>query len=166
MGIQIIKPNSPEQTTLHPISVFLAGSIEMGTAKDWQETVQKEISGLDVTVYNPRRDDWDSTWKQGQFEEPFRSQVLWELAHLNEADIVFMYLDPATKSPISLLELGMHVGVNQTVIVVCPEGFWRKGNVDIVCELHNIPVYASLEEGMYALTEKIINFYHLLYERN
>ena len=166
MSFQIIKPDSSEQRTINPIAIFLAGSIEMGSATDWQEKVQKELSGLDVTVYNPRRNDWDASWKQGQFEEPFRTQVLWELGHLNASDIVFFYFDPNTKSPISLLELGMQAGVNQTTIVVCPDGFYRKGNVDIVCEMYNIPVAKTLEEGITLLTEKINHFYYLLHERN
>lgn len=167
--MQIIKPNSEEQTVLNPITVFLAGSIEMGTAEDWQSKVEKELSGLNVTIFNPRREDWDSTWVQKKDAEPFRSQVTWELAHLEYADIIFMFLHPDTKSPISLLELGLHAHANvihDNVIVVCPEGFWRKGNVDIVSEMYNIKVYNTLEEGIYQLTEKIRHYLHLLYERN
>lgn len=165
MSFQIIKPCSSEQRTINPIAIFLAGSIEMGSAEDWQEKVQRELSGLDVTIYNPRRTEWDSSWKQGQYEEPFRTQVMWELSRLNDSDIVFFYFDPNTKSPISLLELGLQAGVKQTTIVVCPDEFYRKGNVDIVCEMYNIPVVKSLDEGITLLTEKINHFYHLYYER-
>lgn len=42
--------------------VFLAGSIEMGEAEDWQAQVVKELS--DYTILNPRRGDWDSSWEQ------------------------------------------------------------------------------------------------------
>lgn len=52
------------------------------------------------------------------------------------ADLIVMYFDPTTKSPISLLELGLHAKDN--LVVLCPEGFWRKGNVDIVCQYYNI----------------------------
>jgi hypothetical protein len=44
-----------------------------------------------------------------------------------------MYFDPNTLSPISLLELGLHAKSGK-LIVCCPEGFYRKGNVDIVCQ--------------------------------
>jgi len=48
-----------------PKSIFLAGSIEMGKAENWQERVTKELKKFDnVVIFNPRRDDWDSTWEQ------------------------------------------------------------------------------------------------------
>ena len=48
-------------------------------------------------------------------------------------------------SPITLLELGIHAK-SRKLIVYCPEGFWRKGNVDIVCEKYNIKQVDSFEE--------------------
>ena len=45
-------------------TVFLAGSIEMGKAEMWQERLAAEVADMDVVLYNPRRDDWDETWKQ------------------------------------------------------------------------------------------------------
>ena len=62
-----------------------------------------------------------------------------------------MYFDPNTKSPISLLELGLFAQ-SKKLIVCCPEGFWRKGNVDIVCDRYNIPNYDSLEKLLNYLT--------------
>jgi len=123
-------------------SVFLAGSIEMGKAENWQEEATKtfNLSGWDVL--NPRRDDWDSSWTQ-DFENPqFYQQVNWELNALEHADLIVMYFDPNTKSPISLLELGLFARSNK-LKVICPEGFWRKGNVDIVCNYYNIPLFDS-----------------------
>jgi hypothetical protein len=74
--------------------------------------------------------------------------------NLEDCDIIFMYFDPGTKSPISLLELGLHADSGK-MIVVCPDGFWRKGNVDIVCTRFNIPLFNSLDDGMGALESKI-----------
>ena len=62
-----------------------------------------------------------------------------------------MYFDPNTKSPISLLELGLFAH-SKKLIVCCPEGFWRKGNVDIVCDKYGIPNYDSLEKLLNYLT--------------
>jgi len=62
-----------------------------------------------------------------------------------------MYFDSNTKSPITLLELGLftkvdkHLGTTQKVVVCCPEGFYRKGNVDIVCERYNIIQVPTLD---------------------
>lgn len=58
---------------------------------------------------------------------------------LDIAQVIFMYFDPATKSPISLLELGLHAADGK-MIVCCPQGFWRRGNVKMVCERFDIPL--------------------------
>jgi hypothetical protein len=73
---------------------------------------------------------------------------------LDEADIIFMYFSPGTQSPISLLELGSYGGSGK-MIVCCPDGFWRKGNVEIFCTRHDIPMFNDLEEAWGALMTKI-----------
>lgn len=128
-------------------SVFLAGSIEMGAAIDWQSQLIAALDNLPITVYNPRRPDWDSSWAQTKDSPQFREQVEWELDHLDRADVIALYLDPATKSPISLLELGLHADpLDNKLIVCCPEGFWRKGNVDIVCERNCVTQVDTLDQ--------------------
>jgi hypothetical protein len=125
-------------------SVFLAGSIEMGKAEDWQKKLETILGDCGYDILNPRRDDWDSSWTQ-EFENPqFFQQVTWELNALENADLIIMYFAPDTKSPISLLELGLFAHSGK-IRVVCPQGFWRKGNVDIVCQYYNIPVYETFE---------------------
>lgn len=124
-------------------SVFLAGSIEMGKAENWQDKLAVEFDKQGWDILNPRRDDWDSTWKQ-DFENPqFFQQVTWELNALEHSDLIVMYFDPNTKSPISLLEMGLFARSGK-LRVVCPEGFWRKGNVEIVCQFYNIPFYEDI----------------------
>jgi hypothetical protein len=56
-----------------------------------------------------------------------------------------MYFDPATKSPISLLELGLFAKTGK-LIVCCSEGFWRKGNVDIVCKRYGVMQVENLDK--------------------
>lgn len=127
-------------------SVFLAGSIEMGSAVDWQQyVISKCPDGF--SFLNPRRRDWDSSWKQEIGNPQFYGQVTWELDNLDDCDIIFLYFDPKTKSPISLLELGLHIN-HPNLIVCCPHGFWRKGNVDIVCSRHNVYVFDDLDEAI------------------
>jgi len=128
-----------------PFKIFLAGSIEMGAAEEWQKEVVKAFSSYeDVIIYNPRRHDWDTSWKQEMGDNQFTKQVEWELKHLDDADVILMYFDPATKSPISLLELGLYAN-KRKLVVVCPEGFYRKGNVDITCRKYGITVYTTLD---------------------
>ena len=55
--------------------VFLAGSIDMGKAEDWQPFVTERLSDLPISIFNPRRDDWDSTWVQDISNKQFAEQV-------------------------------------------------------------------------------------------
>ena len=162
MAIQIVKPNSEEQVTKNQLSVFLAGSIEMGKAEDWQKvlTSKLETLGKDLTVFNPRRDDWDSSWTQEQSNLQFNQQVNWELNRLDECTIIFMYFSPETQSPISLLELGRYSGAKE-MVVCCPRAFWRSGNVEILCTRNNTPMFETIEDAIGALITKINQ-----YERN
>lgn len=132
--------------------VFLAGSIEMGAAENWQTRFVKAVSHIEnLVIFNPRRDDWDSSWVQSINDPQFNEQVTWELDMLEVCDLIVLYFDPATKSPISLLELGLHAK-DQKLVVCCPESFWRRGNVEMVCERHHIPFFESFEE----LTEWVV----------
>ena len=126
-------------------SIFLAGSIEMGLAEDWQKELGEWLIDKNYNIFNPRRADWDSSWCQTYEDPNFSQQVKWEMNALEKSDYIIMYLDPQTKSPISLLELGLHAS-SKKLFVVCPDGFWRKGNVEVVCSLYDIPLFNSLEE--------------------
>ena len=125
--------------------IFLAGSIEMGVAEYWQDKVVRLLSDRDVVFLNPRRESWDSTWEQSIDNPKFFEQVDWELDSLEKASHILMYFDPSTKSPISLLELGLFAR-SYKLLVICPEGFWRKGNVDVVCKRYGISQLNSLDE--------------------
>jgi hypothetical protein len=142
---------APENITVRDrdcVSVFLAGSIEMGKAENWQTKATEFFTTEKRSCYNilnPRRDDWDSSWTQDFSNPQFYQQVSWELDALDKADLIMMYFDPSTKSPISLLELGLYA-TSKKLVVICPDGFWRKGNVEVVCNKYDIPLYHSLEE--------------------
>ena len=127
-----------------PKKIFLAGSIEMGKAENWQEKIVNTFN-KSCLFFNPRRDDWDSSWEQKIENVQFNEQVTWELNALDSSDIIVMYFDPNTKSPISLLELGLYAASGK-MIVCCPEGFWRKGNVDIVCKRYKVPTVETIED--------------------
>lgn len=135
------------------MTIFLGGSIEQGAAVNWQQKVVKFFKKYDdVLLLNPRRDVWDASWKQTKSNKNFREQVEWELYGQDTATAIIYYFDPATKSPITLLELGLY-GPEENCYVVCPNGFWRKGNVDIVCEKYGIPAFTSLNKALVAIVE-------------
>ncbi len=147
------KVNKKEGETL----IFLAGTIDMGKSEDWQSYIEKLYENdKNVKCLNPRRDDWDSSWAQTFDNANFSQQVNWELNALDKADIIIMYFSPDSQSPISLLELGLYANSDK-IIVCCPEGFWRKGNVDIVCDRYNIPLFEDMGNMLEYLNIKINN---------
>lgn len=123
--------------------VFLAGSIDNGTAADWQQEVINALSDLDVVLLNPRRTDWNPAWQSSPDEPEFVRQVRWELQGLEQSDVVLMYFAPGSQSPVTLLEFGLHAR-HGNVLVAAPEGFWRKANVDITADHYSVPRFASL----------------------
>lgn len=132
-------------------AIFLAGSIEMDKAVNWQKRCEEELSEKYI-IFNPRRDSWNSSWEQSIDNPQFKEQVTWELNALEQSDIIIMFFANNTKSPISLLELGLFAHSNKMKVVV-EKGFWRKGNIDIVCERYDIQQYDSLD----ILLEEILN---------
>jgi hypothetical protein len=150
-SIHIKAPTIPSTVVPSQVFVFLAGSIEMGSAVNWQQTIVDTFTE-NVIFFNPRRDDWDSTW--GQDSDKFNEQVNWELDRLADSDIILLYFDPSTKSPISLLELGLYARSGK-LMVCCPDGFWRQGNVRVVCERYNVPYFTDKDAWMKAIKSEL-----------
>lgn len=148
--IEIKAPEEPLGLNLWGPKIFLAGSIEMGAAVDWQAEFVEYLEDEDCTLYNPRRDDWDSSWEQDISNDQFCEQVMWELRAMEDADLIVMYFAPSTKSPITLLELGLHATDDKPLYVCCPDEFWRKGNVEIVCGRYDVPMQPTLEHLKHA----------------
>lgn len=134
--------------------VFLAGSIEMGKAGDWQQQVRQALADEDVLLLNPRRSDWNPAWRAEADEPEFRRQVEWELAALEQADIVLMYFAPGTQSPITLLEFGLYARSGK-LLVAAPAGFWRKGNLDITGDRYGVPRYDDLPALVAAVKQRL-----------
>ncbi|HEY1014778.1 MAG TPA: nucleoside 2-deoxyribosyltransferase domain-containing protein [Herpetosiphonaceae bacterium] len=158
MAALLLKPPAPLVIPSGMPAVFLAGSIDQGRAEPWQEQVEAALADLPVAVLNPRRQAWDAGWEQRADNPLFRGQVEWELDALDLAAVILMYFAPASQAPITLLELGLHAAGGK-LIVCCPPGFWRKGNVDLVCERHAVPLAGDLAElialGRRALLERL-----------
>ncbi len=137
--------------------VFLGGSIDMGSAPDWQRDLSRRLDGEDVVILNPRRSDWDPAWKPVATDPNFRKQVEWELEALESADVIVLYLSPGSQSPISLLELGLYARSGK-LIVVCPDGYWRKGNVDITAARYGVEQVESLSALESAVRARLSKF--------
>jgi hypothetical protein len=150
----VLKPPHPYGLAADATSVLLAGSIETGSAEDWQAELAVRLADLDVAILNPRRDDWDSSWRQSLDDPQFRAQVEWELDGLDRASVIALWLAPTTRAPISLLELGLTARSGK-VVAGCPDGFWRKGNVEVVCARHGIPLLADFDAFVAAIRAQI-----------
>lgn len=133
-------------------SLFLAGTIDNGNSVDWQAEFIERFKDDEINVFNPRRKDWNSSLEQSSKDLLLYQQVMWELQALEQADFILINLLPDSKSPITLLELGLHAKSGK-LIVICPESFYRAGNVEIICQYYNIPLLRSIEEFI-----KIANF--------
>ena len=94
---RVLKPPAALDSVGDSRTVFLAGSIEMGAADDWQSRVSRSLREDDLVVLNPRRDEWDASWEQTIANPQFREQVEWELAAQELATVIAMYFDPSTK---------------------------------------------------------------------
>ena len=143
---EVKPPTSLDSLDWSVPSVFLAGSIEMGAAKDWQRESAARIDPS-YLVLNPRRDDWDPSWAQTYENLHFRGQVQWELSGLDRVDHVFVHLVAGTKSPITLMEIGLHARKGK-MIVSCDLGFWRRGNVVTLCHHYRVPLYDNIDRAM------------------
>lgn len=153
-AIEIQAPNNLMLRQDHT-TIFLAGSIEMGKAEDWQRKIIESVPNEPITFFNPRRDDWDSTWGQTKEDPRFVEQVRWELEALEMADHIVMYFDPNTMSPVSLIELGIHIK-DPKLTVICPDGFWKKGNVDITCNFYDTRQVHSLDAFIAILQKGVL----------
>lgn len=147
--IEVLPHSENYQKSKKLLSFFLGGTIDMGNSINWQanafeaikEKFANSMSDGDVYVYNPRRPEgFDENDKK---EKEY--QINWELKHLEQADIIILNLLPNSKSPISLLELGLFAQTGK-LMVICPESFYRYDNVRITCDKYMVKRFLSLED--------------------
>jgi hypothetical protein len=146
--MKVIKPPTPfvDSIAKEQTALFLGGSIEMGTAEKWQARIAIDLADYKGIILDPLREDWDPTWAQDPTPgTPFHGQVTWELDAQDAATHIIYYFDPNTKSPITLLELGLYAS-SKKVLVCCNQAFWRYGNVKITCDKYNITCLHSYDE--------------------
>lgn len=146
-------------------SFFLAGTIDNGDSENWQDTFIKSLSvglpwGKDsvgyrtANVFNPRREDWDASWVCTMKNPEFYQQVNWEYDGMCKADFIVMNILPDSKSPVTLLELGMFADSGK-ILLICPDEFYRAGNVEFVCEKYDVQRFKDLGEIIKYLDNRI-----------
>ena len=105
--------------------------------KDLDEAVYQKIF-LAGTI--PRRDKGLS----GEMSD-FEHQVNWELEHLEKADLIIMNILASSKSPITLLEMGLFMRSGK-LRVICEPGFYRYDNVRLTCARYGVPLYQNMDD--------------------
>lgn len=145
----------PDAPMYRKYSVFTAGSIEMGAAVQWQKQMAAQLSHLPITICNPRRGHWNPNITPLARDAEFRAQVEWELSALEQVDVICFFFDVKTKSPVSLLELGLWAASDK-VVVCCGDDFWKGGNVEITCKRYGIPFVKSFAELVPAVEKMLV----------
>jgi nucleoside 2-deoxyribosyltransferase len=145
-------PNKATSEDFLNKKIFLAGTIDNGESINWQNEIANYCDSIGFTVFNPRRKDWNKTPSKNELDE----QISWELKHMEMSDIILMNILGDSKSPISLLELGLYAR-EKKLIVFCPKSFYRYDNVEVTCKLYNVPLFSfeNYEDNINAIKEQI-----------
>ena len=138
----------------NPFRVFLAGTIDNGDSTDWQQELINTINNVELkrptSIYNPRREEWPSSDDHREISR----QIDWELSHLERADLIVMNILANSKSPISLMELGLFAREGR-LIVFCPKSFYRFDNVREVCKRYEVPLHTT--NNIAYIAERVCN---------
>jgi hypothetical protein len=118
---QIIK--APTYLPIHyRQSVFIAGGIS--GCRDWQSVVVERLKDRNVTLINPRREDYSDS------PEVAKEQIIWEHTYLGAATHVLFWFCEETLCPITLFELGAVLTKGeQEIFIGMDSGYKRKLDV-------------------------------------
>jgi len=131
-------------------SLFLAGGIGAGAVvPDWQSELVARLRDTDLTLLNPRRDDYPA-----HDPNALREQIGWEHRHLSAARAISFWFVPETLCPITLYELGAWAnwrgadGCGKPILVGAHPDYARRADLLIQLELARpeIELASSLEE--------------------
>jgi hypothetical protein len=129
---------APETTRAEGFKVYLAGAIDMGKAVNWQASAIGALNSIpSLIVFNPRRAHFTPEMETEQIE--------WELAAMESADLIFMWLPKNALAPVSLFETGLFMDSGKMIIGAEP-GFYRRRNLELTCQRHGVPLYGALDD--------------------
>lgn len=140
---------APEEHDGHGgLCVFLAGGIS--DCPDWQRAATAALDDLDITVFNPRRNNFPLHDPNAE-----AAQVAWEYRQLRRADLVMFWFpdSPTNHQPIALYELGTLVGQGSASLIVGTDsGYVRRTNTVTQLSLArpDLHVHTTLEDTIEA----------------
>jgi len=121
---------------------FLAGSIDYREENPWRVNFYR-FSSNKLHFFDPTRKDHDAL-NNAQMQE----HINWELDALELSDKIILNFLPESKSPISLVELGLYAKSGK-LIVVCPKEFYQKRYIKTLCKKYRIKLHNSLDEVVF-----------------
>ena len=131
-------------------SLFVAGGIGIGAiVPDWQSALVEQLRDTNLTLLNPRRDDYPAG-------EPnaLREQIEWEHRYLKAASAISFWFVAETLCPITLYELGAWAnwrdenGRAKPIFVGAHPGYARRDDLFIQLGLvrPEVEIVGSLDE--------------------
>lgn len=150
----VLAPERPAPDSGSRKAIFLAGTTSPTGEPDWRLTLTDALSNFPITIYNPKRNDWDATWKEDFSDDRWAEQVQWELEMQDKADIVVVFLHGVSPAPISLLELGLCVKSGRAIVCAL-EGYTKRGNVEAVCRRYGAKLVSLEKDLIDAVIERL-----------
>lgn len=147
--------NAPDDTSgsNYRTNIFLAGGVTY--CPDWQQKVidqllkERCLSDKDITIYNPRREEWDIN----SGEEESIKQIEWEAKRFMKSNIFsFYFCNSESPQPITLFELGRYATLakdyydsdwKDRIIVSIENGYSRDLDVETQCRLMGIKAFRN-----------------------
>jgi hypothetical protein len=136
-------------------SLFLAGGIT--NCPDWQSEVVSKLSGLPLTILNPRR-------KSFNMEDPNESekQIRWEYYHLRRASHTLFWFPEETLCPITLFELGSALervsNFGNNILIGIHPNYKRRFDIEVQTKLRMgwmTQLFYSLDKMIEQVKERI-----------
>jgi len=109
-------------------SIFLAGGIT--NCPDWQKEVVKALDGKNITVFNPRRENFPIGIKGEAVK-----QIEWEHKFLRLAERISLWFPKETLCPIVLYELGTWSMTKKLIFIGMDPDYERRVDVEIQTRL-------------------------------
>ena len=139
----IIKTPVSSNQDLIP-DIFLAGGVTY--SPNWQKEALEMLTGTDLIVANPRRDEIISA-----IGETARQQIIWEFENLKYAKVVLFWF-PNAETIITFLELGKELARKSRIVVGVDPDYNRRFDIEtqVHLELPRAVIYTTLDETVQA----------------
>lgn len=128
--IYIECPNVPAPNNPDYKSLFMAGGIT--NCPNWQMELAALLQNVDLTVLNPRRQNFPSKEENPNIDQ---EQISWEYTYISAADGISFWFTDATVQPITLFELGKASVTKPNLFVGVDPNYMRREDVEIQLSL-------------------------------